>query len=414
MNTELFIARRITNSKTSTKKISKPIIVIAIAGIALGLAVMIISVSILTGFKTEIRNKVIGFGSHIQISNFDSNCTFETKPIDKNQNFYPSLDTVEGIKHIQIFATKSGILKTKDELQAVVLKGIGSDFDWSFFDKNMLEGNHFTVIDSVKNNNIVISKTIASMLKLKLGDKTSIFFIQQPPRMRRFTITGIYKTSIEEFDKLFVLVDIAHIQKLNKWKKNQITGFEILIDDYEDLDKMTNLVFNVAGYNFNNDGSKLKISTIKEKYPQIFDWLGIQNVNVWVILILMLLVAGFNMVSSLLIIILERTNMIGVLKSLGAENWSIRKIFLYQASFLTAKGLLWGNAIGIILCLIQKYFGVLKLDEASYYLSQVPINLSLSYIVLLNIGSLIVTFFMLLIPSMIISKISPIKTLKYN
>ena len=414
MNTELFIARRITKAKTSSKNISKPIIIIAITGIALGLAVMIISVAILTGFKTEIRNKVIGFGSHIQISNFDSNYTFETKPINKNQNFYPSLDTVEGIRHIQIFATKSGILKTKDELQAVVLKGIGSDFDWSFFDKNMVEGKHFDVSDSAKNNNIVISKTIASMLKLKVGDKISIFFIQQPPRMRRFKISGIYKTSIAEFDKLFVIVDIAHIQKLNKWTNNQISGFEILIDNYDELDKMSDEVFNVAGYNFNKDGSKLKITTIKDKYPQIFDWLEIQNVNVWVILILMLLVAGFNMVSSLLIIILERTNMIGVLKSLGAENWSIRKIFLYQASFLTVKGLFWGNVIGIFLCLIQKYFGIIKLDEASYYLSQVPINLNVLSIILLNIGSLVATFFMLIIPSMIISKISPSKTIKYN
>ncbi|RLD63777.1 MAG: ABC transporter permease, partial [Bacteroidetes bacterium] len=334
--------------------------------------------------------------------------------INKNQNFYPSLDTVEGIRHIQIFATKSGILKTKDELQAVVLKGIGSDFDWSFFDKNMVEGKHFDVSDSAKNNNIVISKTIASMLKLKVGDKISIFFIQQPPRMRRFKISGIYKTSIAEFDKLFVIVDIAHIQKLNKWTNNQISGFEILIDNYDELDKMSDEVFNVAGYNFNKDGSKLKITTIKDKYPQIFDWLEIQNVNVWVILILMLLVAGFNMVSSLLIIILERTNMIGVLKSLGAENWSIRKIFLYQASFLTVKGLFWGNVIGIFLCLIQKYFGIIKLDEASYYLSQVPINLNVLSIILLNIGSLVATFFMLIIPSMIISKISPSKTIKYN
>lgn len=412
MNTELFIARRIT--KTSEKKISKPIIIIAITGIALGLAVMIISVSILTGFKTEIRNKVIGFGSDIQISNFDSNYTFETKPINKNQKFYPALDTLKGIKHIQIFATKSGILKTKNELQAVVLKGIGSDFDWSFFDKNMIEGKHFTVNDSIKSNKIVISKTIASLLKLKVGDKITIFFIQKPPRMRRFTISGIYKTSIKEFDKLFVLVDIAHIQKLNKWTKNQITGFEISINNYDDLDKMSNAVFNIAGYKFNKDGSKLKITTIRDKYPQIFDWLEVQNVNVWVILILMLLVAGFNMVSSLLIIILERTNMIGVLKSLGAENWSIRKIFLYQASFLTVKGLFWGNVIGISLCLIQQHFGILKLDEASYYLSKVPINFNILSILLLNGGSLLATFFMLIIPSMIISKISPSKIMRFN
>ena len=387
---------------------------IAIIGIALGLAVMILSVAIASGFKTEISNKIIGFGSHIQILNYDTNLSFETNPINKKQAFYGDIKDLMGIKNIQEFAIKGGLIKTKDDFQGVVLKGIGSDFDWSFFDNNIVEGKSFRVSDSVRTNDILISKYIADLLKLKLGDKVISYFIQEPMRMRSFSISGIYETSLAEFDERFALVDIKHIQKLNNWNKNQISGFEILLSDFSKLDKMTDDVRDIIGFRFNPDGSKLKVVSIKEKYYQMFDWLELTDTNVWIILILMVAVAGFNMISGLLILILERTNMIGILKALGTKNWSIRKIFLYQSGFIISKGLLWGNIMGLTLCFLQAQFQIIKLDAASYYLTAVPINLKLWFVLALNAGTLIITVLMLLVPSYIISRLSPEKTIKFN
>jgi len=414
LNIELFIAKRLIWDKEKKKNISNPIVTIAIIGITLGLTIMIISVAIVTGFKNEIRNKVIGFGSHIQIINYDTKTSYEKIPIKKNQTFYPGIDTIKGIKHIQVFATKAGIMKTNIDIQGIVLKGIGSDFDWTFFNNNIIDGKNFIVNDTLRTNKVLISKYIASLLKLKVGDDFAMYFVQDPPRIRRFTIEGIYDTSLEELDKIFILGDIAHIQKLNNWSENEISGFEILINDFKDLDKMTQIVYDIIGYRFNENGSILRIINIKNKYPQIFDWMELQDMNVWIILILMLLVTGFNMVSGLLILILERTNMIGILKAMGTNNWSIRKIFLFQSGFLIGKGLFWGNLIGITLCLLQYYFGIFKLEPASYYVTTVPINLKFFLIVLLNIGTLIITILMLILPSYIISKISPAKTIKFN
>jgi lipoprotein-releasing system permease protein len=387
---------------------------IAIVGIALGLAVMILSIAIASGFKKEISNKIIGFGSHIQILNYDSNLSFETNPINKEQAFYGDIKDLMGIQNIQEFAIKGGLIKTQEDFQGVVLKGIGSDFDWSFFDQNIVEGKSFRVSDSARTNDILISKYVAELLKLKLGDKVISYFIQEPMRMRSFTISGIYETSLAEFDERFALVDIKHIQKLNNWEDNQISGFEILLSDFSKLDKMTDDVRDIVGFRFNPDGSKLKVVSIKEKYYQMFDWLELTDTNVWVILILMVSVAGFNMISGLLILILERTNMIGILKALGTKNWSIRKIFLYQSGFIISKGLLWGNIIGLSMCFLQSQFQIIKLDAASYYLTAVPINLKLWYVLALNAGTLIITVLMLLIPSYIISRLSPEKTIKFN
>lgn len=414
MNIELFIARRLVKDKENKKNLSRRIVSIAIFGISLGLAVMLVSVAVVTGFQKEISNKVIGFGSHIQILNFDSNPSYETISISKNQDFYPWLTEINGIKHIQVFATKPGIIKTKTDIQGIVLKGIGSDFDWSFFEKNIVDGEKFVVTDTSKTNKVLISKYIASLLKLKVGDNFAMYFIQDPPRMRKFTISGIYETSLEELDKLYLLADIQHIQKLNNWDDNQISGFEVLLDDFRYLDFMTFIVRSEVGLKFSEDQSMLKVINIKDKYHYIFDWLNLQNMNVWVILTLMLVVAGFNMVSGLLILILERTNMIGILKALGSENYSIRKIFLYQSGFLVSKGLLWGNVIGLAICFIQYQFHIIKLDQASYFLNRVPINLNLGYILLLNSGTLICIVVMLLLPSLIISRITPVKTIRYN
>ncbi len=414
MNTELFIARRIFSDKNSKKGISQSIVTIAVIGIALGLAVMILSVAIVTGFKSEISNKVIGFGSHIQILNYDTNISFETEPISKQQSFYSDVNNLAGIKQIQEFAIKAGIIKTDTDIQAIVLKGIGNDFDWSFFNQNMVEGETFVVNDSVKTNSIIISKHIATLLKLRTGDKIIAYFIQEPARMRSFTITGIYETSLKEFDEKFALIDIKHIQKLNSWTSDQISGFEVLIDNFSQIDKMTEDVRDIVGFHFNPDGTKLKVLSIKQKYPQMFDWLNLTDMNVWIILILMISVSGFNMVSGLLILILERTNMIGILKAIGTKNWSIRKIFLYQSGLLISKGLLWGNVIGLLICGIQAKFQIFKLDASSYYLDAVPINLKIWHILALNSGTLIITIIMLVVPSYIISRLSPEKTIRFN
>jgi len=414
LNTELFIAKRIFSDKGAKKGISQSIVTIAVIGIALGLAVMILSVAIVTGFKSEISNKVIGFGSHIQILNYDTNVSFETEPISNQQAFYGDIDNLAGIKKIQEFGIKAGIIKTDTDIQAIVLKGIGSDFDWSFFNQNMVEGETFAVNDSVKTNSIIISKHISTLLKLKTGDKIIAYFIQEPARMRSFTITGIYETSLKEFDEKFALIDIKHIQKLNSWSSDQISGFEVLIENFSQIDKMTEDVRDIVGFHFNPDGTKLKVLSIKQKYPQMFDWLNLTDMNVWIILILMISVSGFNMVSGLLILILERTNMIGILKAVGTKNWSIRKIFLYQSGLLISKGLIWGNIIGLLICGIQAKFQVFKLDASSYYLDAVPINLKLWHILALNSGTLAITIIMLVVPSYIISRLSPEKTIRFN
>jgi lipoprotein-releasing system permease protein len=415
LNIEFFIAKRLVTGKESKGYVSRSIVRIATIGISLGLTVMLVSVAVVTGFKKQISDKVIGFGAHIQIEYFDNNVSYETNPISKDQKFIPKLKSLPGVQHVQIFGTKAGIIKSKEDVQGVVLKGVGSDYDWSFFKRNLVDGKIFRISDSVKTNQILISKYMASLLKLKTGDDVAMYFIKNTALMRHFKIAGIYETGLTEFDKVYVIGDIKHVQKLNdKWDSTQVSGFEVLINNIKQLDKMKAKVEDLVGLNLQPDGSSLRVTSIKDKNPQLFDWLGLQNMNVWVILILMLLVAGFNMVSGLLILILERTNMIGLLTSLGARNFSIRKIFLYQSGFLILKGLFWGNLLGLGLCWLQYHFKFIRLDRASYFIDSVPINFNILYFLLLNIGTLLATMLMLVVPSLIISKLSPDSTLRYN
>ena len=414
MSTGTFIARRLIKDRKQDASFSRPINVIAIIGIALGLAVMILAVSILTGFKQQIRDKVAGFGAHIQVVNFDANLSYETVPVSSAQPFAEKIRNHPGIKNIQVFATKAGIIKTDENIQGVVLKGIGSDYDWSFFRTNVVEGEVVTVTDTARTDEVLISKKVADMLGLKLGDSFSMFFVQDPPRMRKFTIKGIYETSLEEFDKTYLFCDIDHIRRLNGWKDGQVSGFEIFINDFDELDYLTDVVRDAIGYKMAEEEEQLKVTNIRMRYPQIFDWLGFQDTNVIIILLLMILVAGFNMISGLLILILEKTNMIGVLKALGAENKVIRSVFLYQAAWLTAKGLLWGNIIGIGLALLQLKTELISLDPSSYYLSSVPINLDPLHILLLNAGTMAAIILMLLIPSQLIARITPVKAIRYD
>jgi lipoprotein-releasing system permease protein len=414
MNLPYFIAQRLIKGRREGTSFSRPINVIAIVGIAAGLAVMIIAVSILTGFKQQIREKVVGFGSHIQITNLDNNISFETAPISTKLAFVQKIRSLQGIKHIEVFATKAGIIKTDENIQGVVLKGIGPDFDWSYFKSNIIDGSVFQVTDTSTTSKVIISKKISDMLKLRTGDSFAMHFIQDPPRMRKFTISGIYETSLEEFDKIYVLCDIGHIRKLNGWAADQVSGFEIFIDDFNQLDYMTQAVRDAVGYKITENETKVSIKNIRTKYPQIFDWLNFQDMNVIIIITLMLVVAGFNMISGILILILEKTNMIGVLKALGSQDKMIRKVFIYQAAYLIVKGLFWGNLIGIGLALIQLKTGLLSLDPVSYYIKTVPVNLNITHIILLNAGTMAAIIIMLLVPSQLVSRIAPVKAIRYD
>ncbi|MBL4654392.1 MAG: ABC transporter permease, partial [Bacteroidia bacterium] len=335
------------------------------------------------------------------------NNSFESSPINWDDELISKLSAHPDIKHIQSYATKAGIIKTDNEIEGVLLKGIGKDFDFDFFKQNMVDGKLINLSGQSKSKDIMVSTIIASKLSLKTGDKLLMYFIQDPPRVRPFTISGIYETGMEDFDKLYVFADIAHIQKLNSWEDNQIGGYEVLINQYEKIKEVGDFVYA-------NIGHTLDSRTIKEIYPQIFDWLALQDTNVNIIITLMVIVSIINMITALLILILERTNMIGTLKSLGANNWSIRKIFIYNSMYLIGKGLLWGNLIGVGFCILQKQFGIFTLPQESYYLSVVPINLNLNYLLLLNLGTIIICSIMMVIPSYLVSRITPIRAIRFN
>ena len=414
MNLELFIARRIHFSKEGNRQVTPPAVRIAIVGVALGLAVMILSVAIVIGFKKEVRNKVIGFGSHIQITNFDNNSSYETTPIAVSDSLLQALREFPGIKHIEGYATKMGILKTDSDFQGVVLKGIDTDYDWSFFRNNLKEGELLTIDPKKTSTDVIISRYLSDLLGLKLGDSILTYFVQEDVRARKFNIVGIYETGFMDYDKLFVLADIKQIRRLNGWEKDEVSGLELLVDDYDKLDQIAeDLYFNLVEKQ-DRHGNTYFTRSIKEMNPMIFNWLYVLDVNVVVILILIFAVAGFTMISGLLIIILERTNMIGILKALGENNVSIRKIFLYISFFLIGKGMLWGNVVGIAICLIQSHFRIIKLDPSIYYLDAVPIDLSIVSLILLNIGTLCASMLMMLGPSYLITKLDPAKSIRFE
>lgn len=413
MSFEQFIAGRIIKTDAqkhaSVKRATKPIIQIAVGGIAVGVAVMILAVSVLTGFQKEIREKVIGFGSHIQVTSFDnSSGSVAVHPVSKHQDFYPHIDTLKEVRNIHVFAQKPGILKADDEISGVVFKGVGADFNGAFFERNLQAGSVPVYSDTARSDSITISRHIADKMRLEVNDKLLIYFVQNnKPRPRRFFVAGIYQTGLEGFDNLIVPGDIKHVQSINGWKDDQVGGFEINLSDYKYLEAMDRLIYENVPY-------EMKSETITEKHPDIFGWLELQDMNVVVILILIILVSGINMTSALLVMILERTRMIGILKTMGAQNMSIRKLFLYVAAYLIAKGLLWGNVVGISLVLLQKYFKLAKLPEESYYLSYVPVNLDWFDLLFLNAGTLVLCTAILIIPSYVITRISPVKAIRFD
>lgn len=419
MNLELFIARKIYANRQGEKSVSLPAVRIAVAGIALGLVVMMLAVSIVVGFKQEIRRKVIGFGSHIQITNLDNNSSFESAPIKVTDSLLQVLHSTPDISHIENYITKPGILKTDTEFQGVVYKGVGAGYDWSFIRENLVEGvipEYFP--DSLNGElsnaaQVLISRTLADLLNLKVGDSFMSYFVQDNVKARKFHISGIYQTNFVDFDKLFIFSNIPTLRKLNGWEEDQVSGVELMVKDYDQVEQITeDLYFKLE--NLDSGGMGYYVRSIRDLHPQIFSWLDLMDINVWVILFLMTLVAGFTMISGLLIIILERTNMIGILKSMGSPDISIRRVFLYVSAFLIGRGMLWGNLIGLLVCGLQYYFGIFKLDPTMYYLTAVPIAWNFWYFVLIDIGTLIVTMLMLLGPSLIISKISPARSIRFE
>jgi len=414
MSVEFYIAKRIYKAKEENRNVSPPAIQVAIASIAIGLAVMILSVSVVIGFKKEIREKVIGFGSHIQISNFEINHSYEMKPIAINDTLPSYLQKRFHILRIEPFATKPGIIKTADDFQGVVFKGMDEHYQWDFFRSNLIEGTILNIqADSILPD-VLISRTIADKLRLKLGDSFTAYFVQDPPRFRKFHISGIYQTYFSEYDKIFILSDIKQIRKINQWDEDMVSGLELYVQDFNRVNAIADSIY----FDLQTQKDRLNNSylsqSIKQIKPEIFDWLSVLDINVIVILVLILVVAGFSMISGLLIIILERANMIGTLKALGQNNTSIRKIFLYLSGFLIGKGLLWGNILALSLCFIQSYTGIIKLNPDVYYLTKVPIDLSIPAILLINLGTLFVTLIVLIGPSYLVTGISPAKTIRFE
>ena len=411
MNLEYFIAKRLITAKEYKSSISAPIIKIAIAAIAIGMVMMIVSVATGIGLQQKIQEKVSAFNGHIIISNYDNNQSEATlTPINKNQNFYPRFNSVAGISHIQAVATKAGIIRTEKAFEGIIFKGVGIDYKWDNIQEYLIAG-HLPDLSSQLNSEVVISQFLADRLELKVGDAFNTFFIKenqnQLPNIRRFKITGIFNSGFQEFDATYILGDIRHVQRMNKWTPNQIGAFEIFVQDFDQIQSVGEDVYQQTP-------SNLDSKTIIEKYSYIFDWLLLFDFNIIIILGVMILVATINMVVALLVLILERTQMIGILKALGANNWSVRKIFLYNAFYLIVRGLFWGNCIGIGVLLIQKYFGIIQLNPENYYVNQAPVYFNLGYILALNLLTVVVCFLVLLIPSYIITKISPIKAIRYE
>ena len=410
MNFELFIAKRIIGNKAYKSSVSAPIIKIGIAAIAIGVIVMLIAIATGLGLQQKIRDKVVAFNGHIQITNYDNNASDESLvPISTQQDFYPEFKTVSGVKHIQGVATKFAVIRTETDFEGVVVKGVGADYNWTYFREFLIDGRlpDFT---KKRNEEVLISKYLANRLGFKVGDKFQTLFgenLNKLPRQLNYEIVGIYNSGFQELDEKFCLADIRHIQRLNKWDADQVGNFELFIDDF-------NALTTIYAEVYKEIPSELNATPITQKYATVFEWIKIFDNNTYGIIAIMIIVAGINMITALLVLILERTTMIGVLKALGSSNWTIRKVFLYNASYLIGLGLLWGNLIGLSLLFAQKYLKLFPLNPDTYYVSEAPVYISLDYILILNIGTFVACLLMLLIPSIIISKISPVKAIRFD
>ena len=415
MDWKLFVARRIYRSKEGEKEVSKPAVLIAMWGIAIGLAVMIVAVAVVIGFKHEVRDKVVGIGSDITITNFDAQKSYETVPVVAGDSLLDALRSMEGVKHVQRYSTKPGMIMTEDNFLGMVLKGVSQEYDWKFLKEHLQEGEIPSFTDSASTNRTLVSRTIANKLNLKLGDKLYTYYISaENVRARRLEVAGIYQTNFSIYDDMFLLTDLYTVNRLNAWQADQASGIELEVADVSRLEETKEAISAEVDMLKDRYGATYYTQTVEESNPQIFAWLDLLDMNVWVILILMTGVAGFTMISGLLIIILERTNMIGVLKALGADNLAIRKVFLSFSVFLIGRGMLWGNIIGLSFVFIQSQFHLFKLDPSIYYVDSVPVAFNLWWWVLLNVCSLLASVLMLVGPSYLIAHIHPAKSIRFE
>lgn len=414
MNFPFFIAKRIYSDQGDKRKVSRPAIRIATIGVAIGLAVMIVTVSVVLGFKHTIRDKVVGFGSHIQVQNMLTFLSTDSYPIVINDSVIRSYEQIDGVKHVERYAYSQGILKTDDDFLGVMFKGVGPEYDLTFLSQHLLEGEMPVFSDTASTNKMLISKMIADKLRLKTGDRVFAYFIGESVRTRRFTVIGIYQTNMTRFDEALCFTDLHTTQKLNDWDPEQCSGAEIIVKDFDQLQLTADEFIDKVNRQTDKDLNTYSSQTVYESYPQVFHWLELLDINVWIILALMVCVAGFTMISGLLIIILERTQMIGVLKAVGARNKTIRHTFLWFAAFIIGQGLLLGNIIGIGIIVLQKYTGLVKLDPQTYYVSEAPMEINIPLFVLLNIATLLICVFVLIAPSYFISHIHPAKSMRYE
>jgi lipoprotein-releasing system permease protein len=413
LNLELFIAKRLVKGKQHKSSISAPIIKIAIAAIALGILMMLIAIATGVGLKMKIREKIAAFNGHIQIYNYDNNASdVSVIPVSIQQEFYPNFDLVEGVRHIQAVATKAGIIRTTDTFEGIIAKGVGKDYDWTAFADFLVEGQLPDYTGEL-NTEVLMSSLMASRLELSVGDTFYTFFLKgedpsKIPNQRKFMITGIYDSGFEEFDGTYILVDLRHIQRMNQWSEEEVGNFEIFLNHFDAIDEKSEEIY---GKTLSN----LDTQTIKNKYYKIFEWIGLFDFNIAIIIGIMIIVGGINMITALLVLILERTPMIGILKALGAANWSIRKVFLYNAAYLIVIGLFWGNLLGLGLIWVQDRFRVFKFpNPQEYYIDYIPVYIDLPTILLLNAGVLFLCMLMLLVPSHIITKITPVRAIKFD
>ncbi|WP_281542509.1 ABC transporter permease [Maribacter aestuarii] len=413
MNLEYFIAKRLITGKEHKISISAPIIKIAIAAIAIGIVMMLIAIATGVGLKYKIREKVTAFNGHVQIYNYDNNNSeVSVAPVSKVQEFYPEFNTVDGVVHVQAVATKAGIIRTAETFEGLLAKGVGSDFRWSELQEYIVAGE-LPDYSRELNSDVIMSRLMANKLKFKVGDSFFTFFPReddpnQIPNQRKFTIKGIYDSGFEEIDSRFMLIDIRHIQRMNKWTDDEVGNFEVFLEDFKDIDEKSEEIFGKTV-------STLDTRTLKDKYYKIFEWINLFDFNIALIIGIMIIVGGINMITALLVLILERTPMIGILKALGTTNWSIRKVFLYNATYLVGIGLFWGNLIGLGVILVQEKFRLFKFpNPKEYYIEYIPVHIDFLTVLFLNIGVLVLCLLMLLIPSYIITKITPVKAIKFE
>ncbi|MBQ4413258.1 MAG: ABC transporter permease [Prevotella sp.] len=415
MNFPLYIAKRIYSDQGDKRKVSRPAIRIATIGVAIGLAVMIVTVSVVLGFKHTIRDKVVGFGSHIQVHNIMNYNGSDPHPICANDSLMKAVGKLPGVAKAERFSMTQGILKTDEDFLGIAIKGIAEEYDTTFLSQHLIAGNITSFSDKTSKYKLLVSKMIADKMRLKVGDKVFGYFIDnQDVRTRKFTISGIYQTNMTRFDETLCFTDLHTANKLNGWTDNQATGIEVLVKDFEKVNETANQFIDNINRTSDEQGNSLTSETIYELYPQVFSWLELLDINVWIILALMVCVAGFTMISGLLIIILERTQMIGILKALGARNKTVRHTFLWFSVFIIGQGLFWGNIVGIGIVLLQKYTGFITLDPQTYYVSEAPMELNLPLIALINIATLLICVFVLIAPSYLISHIHPAKSMRYE